>query len=191
MPTEAGKGSIGKQSSQMLFCRLTPELSRPVAGRRTRASVAHSTWPTPRQGVGLNELLGGGGCRCKSHPGALSERRSGKARTRTRELSAGRYRSDCVSHGILTAANHPFRSRPTPRMRCVSAPDGLDRRSNAAGSLPKSSANRSRQSHSVEKQNNQTLFCRLTPELSRPVAGRRTRASVAQARGRCHDAGSA
>jgi hypothetical protein len=32
---------------------------------------------------------------------------------------------------------------------------------------------------------------RLTPELSRPVAGRRTRASVAQARGRRHDAGSA
>ena len=44
---------------QMLFCRLTPELSRPVAGRRTRASVAHSTWPTPRHGVGLNDLLGG------------------------------------------------------------------------------------------------------------------------------------
>ena len=40
------------------FCCLTPELSRPVAGRRTRASVAHSTWPTPRRGVGLNELLG-------------------------------------------------------------------------------------------------------------------------------------
>ena len=38
--------------------RITPELSRPVAGRRTRASVAHSTWPTPRHGVGLNELLG-------------------------------------------------------------------------------------------------------------------------------------
>ena len=43
----------------MLFCRLTPELSRPVAGRRTRASVAQSTRPTPRHGVGLNDLLGG------------------------------------------------------------------------------------------------------------------------------------
>jgi hypothetical protein len=31
----------------------------------------------------------------------------------------------------------------------------------------------------------------LTPELSRPAAGRRTRASVAYARGCCHDAGSA
>ena len=41
-----------------LFCRLTPELSRPVAGRRTCASVAQSTRPTPRRGVGLNELLG-------------------------------------------------------------------------------------------------------------------------------------
>ena len=35
------------------------------------------------------------------------------------------------------------------------------------------------------------LLCGLTPELSRPAAGRRTRASVAQARGRRHDAGSA
>jgi hypothetical protein len=48
-----------RQSSKTLFCRLTPELSRPVTGRRTRASVAHRTWPTPRHGVGLNELLGG------------------------------------------------------------------------------------------------------------------------------------
>ena len=37
----------------------------------------------------------------------------------------------------------------------------------------------------------QNDFHRLTPELSRPAAGRRTRASVAQARGRRHDAGSA
>ena len=41
-PTEAGKGSIGGQSNQTLFCRLTPELSRPVAGRRTGASVARA-----------------------------------------------------------------------------------------------------------------------------------------------------
>ena len=148
---------------------LTPELSRPVAGQRTCASVAQSTWPLPRHGVGLNELLGGGGCRCALSPHALAENRSGKARTRTRGLSAGRNRSDCVSHGILTATNRRFRSRPTPRMQCVSAPDRLDRRSNAAGSLPKSSANRSRQSHRVEKQNNQTLFCRLTFELTGPL----------------------
>ena len=37
----------------------------------------------------------------------------------------------------------------------------------------------------------QSYSCGLTPELSRPGAGRRTRASVAQARGRRHDAGSA
>ena len=36
--TEAGKSSIGMQSNQTLFCRLTPELSRPVAGRRMRAA---------------------------------------------------------------------------------------------------------------------------------------------------------
>ncbi len=46
-------------------------------------------------------------------------------------------------------------------------------------------------SHSCEQHNYRTLFCRLTPELSRPAAGWWTRASVAQARGRRHDAGSA
>ncbi len=45
--------------------------------------------------------------------------------------------------------------------------------------------------HSCEKPDCSVLFGRLTPELSRPAAGRRTRASVAQARGRRHDAGSA
>ena len=45
-------------SSEIFMWPLTPELSRPVAGRRTRASVAQSTWPMPRHGVGLNELLG-------------------------------------------------------------------------------------------------------------------------------------
>ena len=29
-----------------------------MAGRQTRASVAHSTWLPPRHGVGLNDLLG-------------------------------------------------------------------------------------------------------------------------------------
>ena len=36
-----------------------------------------------------------------------------------------------------------------------------------------------------------SIFTHLTPELSRPAAGWRTRASVAQARGRRHDVGSA
>ena len=75
---------VEKQSNQTLFCRLTPELSRPTAGWRQRASVAYSTLLTPRCGVGLNELLGGGGCRYKPGPSELAESRSGKARTRTR-----------------------------------------------------------------------------------------------------------
>ena len=119
-----------QHSCRKLFCRLTPELSRPVAGRRTRASVAHSTWPTPRHGVGLNELLGGGGRRCEPSPEALAENRSGEARARSRELSAGPVRNDSMSSGTLTDTKHCFRSRPTQRMRSVSAPDGLDRRSN-------------------------------------------------------------
>ena len=112
------------------FCRLTPELSRPVAGWRTCASVAQSTRPTPRHGVGLNELLGGGGCRLKLDSGAPAERRSGKARARTCELSAGRNRSDRVSHGTLPATDHSVQSRPTQSIQCVSAPGELNRRSN-------------------------------------------------------------
>ena len=57
----------------------------------------------PRHGGGLNELLGGGGCRCAPSPDALAENRSAKARTRTRELPAGCLRSDRVSRGTLTA----------------------------------------------------------------------------------------
>jgi hypothetical protein len=56
--TEAVESPLRTTNHTIAFWRLTPELSRPVAGRRTRASVAHSTWPTPRRGVGLNELLG-------------------------------------------------------------------------------------------------------------------------------------
>ena len=45
----------------------------------------------------------------------------------------------------------------------------------------------------VNCQNDSVMFVmdNLTPELSRPAAGWRTRASVAEARGRRHDAGSA
>ena len=139
----------------MLFCRLTLELSRPVAGRRTCASVAQSTRPMPRHGVGLNELLGGGGCRCEPNPGALAESRSGKARTRTCELSAGCNRSDRVSRGTLTDTKHRFRNRLTQRMHSVSAPGELDRRSNAAGNTPKRSVNRGREKeHWKAKQSN-------------------------------------
>ncbi len=87
--------SCAKQNYKTLFCRLTPELSRPVAGRRTRASVAHSTRPTPRCGVGLNELLGGGGCRQHMSPADASESRSGKVRARPANLP-GRVRSNHI-----------------------------------------------------------------------------------------------
>ena len=57
LPTEADELQVRAAQLQNAFHRLTPELSRPVAGRRMRASVAQSTQPTPRHGVGLNELL--------------------------------------------------------------------------------------------------------------------------------------
>ena len=43
----------------------------------------------PRHGVGLNELLGGGGCRCEPIHDALAESRSGKARARTVSFQRG------------------------------------------------------------------------------------------------------
>ena len=58
--TEAGKGSIGKQSNQTLFCRLTPELSRADRGSREPVLRQLELISTkPRHGVGLNDLLGG------------------------------------------------------------------------------------------------------------------------------------
>ena len=57
LQTEADEPQLRTTQLQNAFHRLTPELSRPVAGRRMRASVAKSTQPTPRHGVGLNELL--------------------------------------------------------------------------------------------------------------------------------------
>ena len=65
-----------------------------------------------------------------------------------------------------------------------------DRRRNEPVNYPKSIPTEADESQLRETQL-PNAFYRLTPELSRPVAGWRTRASVAQARGRRHDAGSA
>ena len=128
-----------------LFCRLTLELSRPVAGRRMRASVAQSTQPTPRHGVGLNELLGGGGCRCTPSPDALAENRSRKARTRIRKLSAGPVRNDSISSGHADRYQTPFPKPANVTPAMFERAKRTDRRSNAAGNRPKSNTNRSRQ----------------------------------------------
>ena len=173
-----------------LFCRLTPELSRPVAGRRTRASVAYSTWPTPRHGVGLNDLLGGPDAGEDKAVASLP-----KTEARPPERAPENYQPD-LSEATASGAAKPneskrsYRSQPTQRMRIVSAHCGLDRRSNVPRNRPKSNADRSRYVAVLTTQL-PNVFCRLTPELSRPVAGRRVRASVAPARGRRHDTGSA
>jgi hypothetical protein len=181
--------SIGKQGNQTLFCRLTPELSRPVAGRRTRASVAHSTWLTPRHGVGLNDLLGG------TEPRDAQLRTSGpRTEAWPLERASRTFSRPCqkqrVRRGKPSDYDCCFRSRPTQRMRTVSAHNRLDRRGNVAKNRPKSKADRSRQVAALTMQL-LNAFYRLTPELSRLTAGQRTRASVAYARGRCHDVGSA
>jgi hypothetical protein len=104
-----------------LFCRLTPELSRPVAGRRTRASVAHSTWPTPRHGVGLNELLGGGGHRCKSNPGALAEKPKPGCLSAPNELSPAASEAERLEPTTNPKGRHRYRSGQAQRMRYMSA----------------------------------------------------------------------
>ena len=103
-----------------LFYRLTPELSRPVAGRRTCASVAHSTWPTPRHGVGLNDLLGGPDA---GNTGLWTRRPKTEARPlerapRTFSRLSPKQR---IRRGKPADDDRRFRSRPTQRMRHVSA----------------------------------------------------------------------
>jgi hypothetical protein len=64
------------------------------------------------------------------------------------------------------------------------------RSDNVPTNIPKSTATEAGNVAALKRKLPNALR-RLTPELSRPAAGRRTRASVAQARGRRHDAGSA
>ena len=44
----------------------------------------------------------------KLDPGALAENRSGKARTRTRKLSAGPFRNDSISSGHAGRGQTPY-----------------------------------------------------------------------------------
>ena len=95
------------------------------------------------------------------------------------EPTVGRVRSSGSDAEREADDGRRFRSRPTQRMRSVSANSGFDRRSNVPESRPKSNADRSRKVAALAMQL-PNAFCRLTLELSRPVAGRRTCASVAQ-----------
>ena len=69
-----------------LHRRLTPELSRPVTGRQTCASVAQSTRLTPRHGVGLNELLGGWDADRHEAPANLPKAEAGRPERAPRTL---------------------------------------------------------------------------------------------------------
>ncbi len=118
--TEADESQLRPAQLQDAFHRLTPELSRPVAGRRTRASVAYSTWPTPRHGVGLNDLLGGP----EARDTGLWPRRP-KTEARPLERASQTFSRLCpkqrIRRGKRADDSRRFRSRPTQRMRHVSA----------------------------------------------------------------------
>jgi hypothetical protein len=60
-----------------------------------RASVAQSTQPTPRHGVGLNELLGGWDADSDEAQADLPKAEVGEPE-RARTLSAGPIRSDSM-----------------------------------------------------------------------------------------------
>jgi hypothetical protein len=75
-------------------------------------------------------------------------------------------------------------------MRSVSAPNDVTEVATCPEIVRRALLNEAKELQ-VQVTQLQSAFHRLTPELSRPVAGRRTRASVARARGRRHDAGSA
>jgi hypothetical protein len=73
-------------------------------------------------------------------------------------------------------ANHSCRRRKTQRMRIVSAPDEPDRRKTRRV-VSEEQHQPKPMRHRRESQNYKLLFCRLTPELSRPAAGWQQRAA--------------
>ncbi len=149
-----------------------------MAGRRTRASVAHSTWPTPRRGVGLDELLGGWDADGVEAQADLPKAEAGE-HERARELSAGPVRSDSMGS---RQAGRKKAQLPKPvnatHVMCERALQTWTKRQRAENLSDKQGrpklVNKACAQHIYR-----TLFCRLTPELSRPAAGWRTRASVA------------
>nr|CAS02502.1 putative integron gene cassette protein [uncultured bacterium] len=107
------------------------------------------------------------------------------------ELSARPVRSDSLWSGNTAESGHAY---PKPANVTNTKLERAPRtwpKSNRDARFSEEQCQAKLMNHSRKRCNNQMLFCRLTPELSRPAAGRRTRASVAYARGRCHDAGSA
>ena len=75
-------------------------------------------------------------------------------------------------------------------MRCVSAPSDVTEVATCLETVRRALLTEADELQ-LQTTQLQKAFNRLTPELSRPAAGWRTRASVAQARGRRHDVGSA
>ena len=188
--TEAKKSGLRATQLQNAFLPPNAGVKPPRNGVATACSVAQSTLLTPRCGVGLNELLGGGGCRYAPSPDALAENRSPDARARPANFPPAVTEATASGANKPTASQSPLPKTANATLRSVSAPDEPDRRKTRRV-VSEEQHQPKPMSDSGEPQNYKQLFCRLTPELSRPAAGWRTRASVAQARGRRHDAGSA
>ena len=124
---------------------LTPELSRAERGGWEPvlpACLQDST--KPRNGVGLNDLLGG----TEPRDAELQPRRP-KAEAQPLRRAPRTYSRSCpkqrIRRGKPVEGDRHFRSRPTQRMRSVSAHSGLGRRRNGPKNRPKSNADRRRQ----------------------------------------------
>ena len=128
----------------------------------------------------LERLVRRAGCRRRLSCGELAENRSPEARTRTQELQAGPVRNDSIWSDKLTASQSPFpKPSNSTHAMCERAMQTWTKRQRA-DNLSEEQRQPKPMNHRCEQHNYTTLFYRLTPELSRPVTGRRTRASVAQ-----------
>jgi hypothetical protein len=138
----------------------------------------------------LEQIVRREGTRQERNPSALAENRSPAARARpTNDPLAATEASE--SGATKAPVSRPLPPKPTTATHatCERALQ-RNRRDNVPTNQPKSMPTEAVELP-LRKAQLQNAFHRLTPELSRPAAGWRTRASVAQARGRRHDAGSA
>ena len=145
--------------------QLTPELSRPTAGRRQRASVAQSTLLTPRCGVGLNDLLGGKEASEDETLANLPKTEAELPKRAPDELSAGPVRSDSIWSDRLTASQSAC-PKPVNSTHVMSgrAPHTWTKKQRT-GNLSEEQRQPKPINHSCEQHNYRTLFCRLTFKL--------------------------
>ena len=145
MQTEADSLPRRATNYEMLFCRLTPELSRAERNGWEPVLLAHPEVSTkPRHGVGLNDLLGGPDAGENEALTSLPRTEAGMPERAPRTIRWASPKRPYLEWVNRPQASHCHRSRQTRRLRCVSAADERDRRASRPRACPKSNASRSR-----------------------------------------------